>query len=370
MDWTGLVRDTWRIVRRERALWSLGLISAIQAGMFALIVAGLIVPMTLLTQVLVSAQLEAAVPVPGSGASLQTMLPSVVEWLQRWSGGLVAGIVVIVVVWAFFGILDVAATAGAISEASTIAEGREASTRRGMRDGFRIWWRTVGLLAIAALPSLLYLLVVALFTLFTISIPIAAGQPPNLAAMRSGDTFNGLLSTVVGFAGIPLGVLVQLGLRYAVIEGQEWKAALQSAWRLARGNLTEVVLMYLMQAGISAVAGFAFAFLIALVAIGAGVTVAGLVGAAHTFSGAAMFVTVIAGLLVSTLVLALSAALFVWLAVIWTLFWRRITGREPGSVVVGVRPVPNPHALGPDGVVSEESQMHIARMPLASPLSN
>lgn len=351
MDWAGLVRDTWKIVRRERPLWWLGLISAIQAGMFALIIVGLITPMSLLTQLLVTAQLESAAPDAASNSRLEAALPQIVMWLQQWGGALVVGMVLIVLVWGFFGVLDVAATAGAIGEASGAAQGRQTSTRRGMRDGFKIWWRTVGLLAIAALPSLVYLSAVGLFSLFTVSVPLATGQTPDLAAVRLGTTFNGLFSTVAGVMGIPLGVLVQLGLRYAVVEAREWRSALGSAWRLARENIGDIVLAYLIQFGIGSVVGFVFALVIAIVSAAGAIAVIALVYSAHTVG--AIGVGAVAALVVAVLILVVSGALFVWLAVFWTLFWRRITGREPRCDSLPA-PQPTMGAPAPDGVVSNE----------------
>jgi hypothetical protein len=59
-----------------------------------------------------------------------------------------------------------------------------------------------------------------------------------------------------------------------------------------------------------------------------GVVVALLVATAHTFSGAAMFVTLLACLVAAAVLFAYSVAIIVWASVLWTVFWRRLTGRE------------------------------------------
>lgn len=347
MDWTELLRDTWRVMRRTPALWGLGTVSALQAGMYGLIVVGLIAPMTALTQVLV--QLQTAPSSLGANSqSLQEMLPGAIAWIQRWEPVLLGGIVASLIVWAVLGVLDVAATGGAVSQTVAAVEGRQATVGAGMRDGFRLWWRVVGLLAIAALPILLYLLVVALFTLFTISIPLRMGVAPDVGAIRSGDTFNGLLSSVVGLIGVPLGVLVTLGIRFAVVDGQEWRAAFASAWRLAKANFSNVALMYLLQLGVGIGATTVMSIAIAVVLAIAGIIVALLVGAAHSLSGAAMFVTIIAVLLALLLVLVYSIGIIVWVSVVWTLFWRRITGRD-------IRPAPRMYAAAVHGYPSTEA---------------
>jgi len=321
-----MLRESWRIMRRTPALWGLGAISALQLGAYMLIIMGLIVPMTMLTQLLVVAGNTAASG--GSSGEFAAALPTVIEWIQRWTPQIVAGIVAIIVGWAALGIFDVAATAGAITQTTSALEGRDATIGAGMRDGFGVWWRTIGLLAVAALPSLVYLLAVALFTLFTISIPLSMGQAPNLAAITGGNAINSVLSSVVGIIGIPLAVLVNLGLRYVAVEGQEWRSAFSSAWKLAGSRLADVALLYLLQAGVGLAAALVVSIVIGVLAAIAGLVVALLVAAAHAFSGAAMFVTLLAGLVAAAVLFAYSVAIIVWASVLWTVFWRRLTGRE------------------------------------------
>ncbi|MDR3686292.1 MAG: hypothetical protein P4L93_04970 [Coriobacteriia bacterium] len=326
MDWTGMLRESWRILRRTPTLWGLGAISALQLGVYTLIIMGLIVPMTLLTQALVVAGSAAASG--GASSGLASALPAVVAGIQRWAPEMVAGIVAIIVGWAVLGVFDVAATVGAITQTSAVLDGGDVSVGLGMRDGFGVWWRTIGLLAIAALPSLVYLLAIALFTLFTISIPLSMGQAPNVAAITGGNAINSVLSSVVGIIGIPLAVLVNLGLRYVAVEGQEWRFAFSSAWKLARSRLADVALLYLLQAGIGIAAGLALGIVVGILAAIVGAVVALLVAAAHAFSGPAMFVTLLACLTAGLVLFVYSVAVIVWSSVLWTLFWRRLTGRE------------------------------------------
>ena len=321
-----MLRESWRIMRRTPALWGLGAISALQLGAYMLVIMGLIVPMTILTQVLVAAGSAAASG--GQSGQFASALPAVVAWIQRWTPGIVAGIVAIIVGWASLGVFDVAATVGAITQTSAVIEGRDVSVKSGMHDGFGVWWRTIGLLAIAALPSLIYLLAIAVFTLFTISIPLSLGQTPNVAAISGGNAINSVLSGVVSLVGIPLAVLVNLGLRYVAVEGLEWKSAFSSAWKVAGSRLADVALLYLLQAGVGLAAGLALGIVMGVLAAIAGGIVALLVVSAHTFSGAAMFVTLLAGLTAAVVLFAYSVAIIVWSSVLWTLFWRRLTGRE------------------------------------------
>lgn len=323
-----MLRDSWRIMRRTPALLGLGTISALQGGMYAFVIAGLIVPMTALAQLLVTVG-SSSTTAAGAPSALVSALPNVVSAIQRWEPAILGGIIAVVIVWAVLGIFDVAATGGLITQTDRVLNARDVSVGTGMRDGFAVWWRTIGLLAVAALPTLAYLLVVATFTLFTISIPLGLGLTPDLSAIRAGDAFNGVLSTLVGLVGIPLTVLVNLGLRYAVLDDQHWKVAFGSAWRLARSNLTDVALMYLLQLGVGFGAGVALSIVLGVLLVVAGIVVSLLVAAAHTFSGAAMFVTLLAGFVGTAVLLAYSVIVIAWFSVIWTLFWRRTTGRDP-----------------------------------------
>jgi hypothetical protein len=231
--------------------------------------------------------------------------------------------------WGLFGVLDVAATAGSISQTSAAVEGRSGSFAAGMRDGFRVWWRMVGLLAIAAMPSLLYLLAVALFTLFTISLPLLQGHAPDVAMIGMGNAANGLLSLVVGLVGIPLGVLVQLGVRFVVVARLDWRRAWSSAWMAARAHLADIVLMYLLQFAIGSVVAIMFSIVIVVIVVAAGIAVTLAVAAANDFSGTAVALTAVAAVLVLVVSFALAVLTLVWQSVVWTLFWRQITGRDP-----------------------------------------
>jgi hypothetical protein len=344
LDWSGLLRDSWRTARGTSALWQLGLVSAAQVVLYSAVIGGMIAPLTVLTQLLVQAQS----PLAGTGASaeaIQASLPGLLVWLTRNGPVLAATGLGVMLLWGASGVLDVAATGGSISQTLVAVEGRRASFAAGMRDGFGAWWRMVGLLAIAAMPGLLYLLVIALFTLFAISLPMLAGRAPDLATIGVGNTASGLLSPIVGMVGIPLAVLVQLGVRFVVLEGQDWRRAWSSAWALAKTRLADVVLMYLLQLAIASVAAIAYSVVIVVIVVAAGTAVVFAVAAANGFSGTAVVLTAVAAIMVLIVSFALVVLTLVWQSVVWTLFWRRIAH------------TPLAHGYAPDaGAVETTSQ--------------
>ncbi|MFA6047181.1 MAG: hypothetical protein WC718_19520, partial [Phycisphaerales bacterium] len=197
-----------------------------QLVLYTLLVSAAVIPLTVLTQMLAVAESpDAALPF----TTLET-LSQVLSWVSDHRPGIVAGALSLFFVWVTSGVFDVAATAGTISQTGRLADNRSATFSQGMRDGFRAWWRTVGLLAIAAIPALISLAVLAAITLLTITIPIAQGQSPSPMAISAGSIANSALSGVLGLVAIPLGVIALLGMRYVVFEDAGWK----SAWRSAQ----------------------------------------------------------------------------------------------------------------------------------------
>ena len=331
MDFWTITTDSWNLMRRTGAVWRLALISAVQAFLYSVIVLGLIAPMVGLTQLAIvarsGADMSTPLDQPGSSVQFASAVSQAVQWVGANWALLVVGIVVITLAWVASGVLDVAATAGIITQTAASREGRPASAAAGLRDGFRIWWRTVGLLAVAALPSLVYMLSIAVFTFFTVSLPLYQGRLPEPYSLTAGSAMSAPLSTLVSFVAIPLGVLVMLGLRFAVLQDCEWREALRRAWNLARARFIDVLLMYLVVLGVTMAAIVLVGVVAGLIAIvfSIGIAIMLPVGgfSAPVIVLGAIFTIVCLLLLATTLVVALT-----WTSVAWTLFWRRTVGAE------------------------------------------
>jgi hypothetical protein len=331
LDFWLITTDSFRLMRRTGAVWRLALISAIQVLLYTVIILGVIAPMGVLTQLAVATGSGGDPNTLGSGANaveFATAVSNGVRWVGTNWVPLVAGIVVLTLAWAASGVFDVAATAGIITQTNASRDGRPTSAATGIRDGFRIWWRTVGLLAIAALPSLVYLLAIAVYTFTAVSLPLYQGRLPQ-APNLSGGAVSTPFSALISLFGIPLSVLVALGLRFAVLEDCEWRQAFVRAWRLTRARLVDVTLMYLMIVvitlaaviGVSVVAAFVFT----VGGIGVGLILAG--GGALS-SAPVVALGIIGSVALGVLLLALAIVTLAWQSVAWTLFWRRATGAE------------------------------------------
>jgi hypothetical protein len=297
----------------------------VQLVLYTLLLTAAVVPLAVLTQMMAVADSpDAAMPF----GTLET-LSQALGWVSDHRLGIVGGVLSLFAVWAVSGVFDVAATAGTVSQTGRLADNRQATFSQGMRDGFRAWWRTIGLFAIAAIPALMSLAVLAVVTLLTINIPIAQGHSPSPAAISVGSMINSAASGALGLVAIPLGVIAQLGIRYVVFEDAGWKSAWRSAQELARTRLSDVAIMYLIQVAVVWVCSVAFVFVAGALAAVLIVSLALIVGAAHSFSGAAFFVSALGVLALTLCCVAYFIVVVVWQSVAWTLFWRRVRGGPP-----------------------------------------
>ena len=323
-----IIKESWRITRRTPALSALGLISAVQISLYAVIVSLILVPMSLLTQLLVNPSVSGS---DSATASRQESFAKATLAVSAWMGAhwsaIVVGIVALTSMWAAFGVFDVAATAGVVSQADPAAERRGASAGAGLRDGFKLWWRTAGLLGIAAIPSLVLMLAGAGFTLFAITLPITAGRLPAASALQLGSASSTGLSTIVGLVNIPLSVLVVVALRFAVLEGLHWKPALGQAWKLCRRHLADVFVAYLVLTGIVLAASLVLGVATMVVMLAGGVGVWALVaGGAAAASPPVLLLAGAAALVLLAGYLLFMVVALVWTSVTWTVLWREMTG--------------------------------------------
>lgn len=337
MDWSGLLRETFDVMRRGRPLWQLAIVSAIQAGLYGVLALAVILPMTLLTQVLVQA---------GTGSSglppdiTDRYVPQAVAWISANQAAIVAGAVVLFLLWIVAGVFDIAATAGSISQACSVADGRPASFAQGMRDGFRVWLRTIGVLAVAAIPALVSLAGVAALMLVTVTIPLAQGQQPSAVAMAAGNGVNSLLSTVSGIVGIPLLVIAQLGMRFIVVEDMQWKPAWLEGWKMTKERLGDVAITYVIQLGVTMAVALIFTVILAVLGGALGAVALAMANGAGSLSGAAVVALTLGVAVAVVLAVVCSALVVLWQSVLWTLAWRRMrqtgqTTHQPAPSVKG-----------------------------------
>jgi hypothetical protein len=332
VEYGRIVREAWSITVRTKSLWWLGGIAAAQVAVYLVVISGLVAPMAALPQLASAITASGTDLATGAPTGAEKALVAVGQWLGTHWPALATGAALVLAAWLVLGVLDVAAQTGIVTQANAVAERRTASARAGMRDGFRYWWRAVALLALAALPTMVYLLVMATVVFFTVSLPLYLGQPPNPGGAFAANLVLTPLSAVVSVTSVPLAVLVQIALRFAVIDDVVWRPAFRSAWQLAKSNLTEIFIAYALVALVSIAALFLFAFLAALLALIASVLFLGgaLVFTSGDTSSAGRIALFGTAGFVALLFVAFQAVMFVWQSSVWTLVWRDRTCRGRG----------------------------------------
>jgi hypothetical protein len=344
VEYGRIVSGAWSITVRTRALWWLGAISAAQAVVYAVVVGAIAAPMAMMPQLASAISAADNGTADTIGGDRLQLLVTAAQWVGSHTVAisLVAGGVFSA--WLILGVFDVAAQVGIVSQVDAVADRRPASAGAGLRDGFRYWWRTVALLALAALPGLIYLLAMALVMLFTISLPLYLGQPPKAGAALVSNLALTPLSGVVTLLAVPLGVLVQLAVRFAVVDDAEWRSSFGAAWRLAKANLAELAIVYVMIAAFTLCAVAVFAAIAAASAVVIGVLFLGVGLAATAGDPASAGRVALAGSVgfIGLLFLAFQAVMFIWQSAVWTLVWRDRTGRDIRSTAE--HRVPHPAA--------------------------
>jgi hypothetical protein len=323
LDFGRIVSDSWRMMRTTRVLWWLALISGVQIALYSVIVGGMIAPLAVITQLMVSVQ-QGGAQGSGNAAKLDSFTIEAGRWLSGNWPALAFVAFLLIALWAVAGIFDVAATAGLITQVDATAKHRPSSAASGLRNGFRLWWRTIGLLAVGAIPTLIYLLALALVMFFSVSLPLIRGVLPSPSAMAAGNAMTTPLSLLASLLSIPLGVLVALGLRFAVLGDCEWREAFGRAWALVKNRFVDVGLMYLIIVGIGSAISLAVVIAVSVLVTVFAFAVAGVLAANQ---GASALLVVLGGLLAAVclaLFLIVTVVVLMWQSVAWTIFWHKL----------------------------------------------
>jgi hypothetical protein len=193
----------------------------------------------------------------------------------------------------------------------------------GWRVGFAKWWRVFGVGFFASLPMAVVGLIVWGVVAFAFAMWMNSATPLTLTPdLISTFVIAGcalLVLTVVGiFLGVTLGIASELGLRYAVLSDRKALDSLGQGWRdlwAGRGAFK----MFMIQLGV----GILFVIAIGIV----GSILAGPMVLVSTANGIRITQPAGQGLLYLLIIPAAVYAAFY--SVVWTIFFRRMTGTEP-----------------------------------------
>jgi hypothetical protein len=122
---------------------------------------------------------------------------SVLIWFSSNAAAFVAGFVLLFVIWAALAVLQVAVIGGLVAESDVAASGGSASFARGMRIGFRHWWRTAAVYLPLALPALVIMLAGSIALYATVALPLQRGSSLEPSQIARGFTLVSALSPLV-----------------------------------------------------------------------------------------------------------------------------------------------------------------------------
>jgi hypothetical protein len=338
-DIAGVLSEAWRVVRGARPLWWLGAISALQAVIYSAVVMLMVLPSVALPQLIAPLEQASHSTRPDTAAlsALSGTLLAGSEAVVRYLPAVVTGIVLLMCCWVASGVFDVAAQAGCISQVVRVAEGGRASVRAGMRDGFAVWWQSIGLLAVAALPALALMLALAVSTLLTYTLPLSRGELPNTGLALTSQVAITPLQGIVSIVSIVLGVVVQMSMRSVVLEGMPWRPALRSGWATSRAHMADVALVYVFVAAAGIPVGLVSVIVIGVIAL----VVGGLVAAVAVLLSGSTMTGAVWGIVIGSICaapawLAIQALFIAWVSAVWTVLWHRLRVRPGAGDDVGV----------------------------------
>lgn len=289
----------------------------------------------------------------GSNSSSSSMgrdLESFFTHADRW----IPVVMVIAAVWIIFVIawtvLRVAARGGLIWAVDAIEEGYTVRLGPAWSAGISRFWSMFGVSVLVGIPMLL--LVLAIIAGIVIPLVAAFGKSgefsPSAIAPMCGTLVVGVPALIV--LGFLLGAVEVLAHRCVMIEGRPAFDALRAAWHMLRARLKDTLLMWLISWGLSMVAGIALAIPLVILTLALGVPA--ILAAVGKNWGLAIGMGGIALLIIIVVSVLFNGIWGTFTSSLWTIFFRRLVGREvvatvPASFTAGPGYAPGYYAPTP-----------------------
>ncbi len=315
MGFGEIIKRAWRITWRYRALWVLGLFAGVAGGS--------------------SGGGGGSSYNPSSSGSRGSdtgqffygLDPA--NWtdqISRFLPAIIAGTMLLLAIGFVFWIVGIAARGGLIQAVDAIEEGGTFTLGAAWDAGFGHFWRLLGLSVLLGLPMALVGLGLAAAVALPIIGAVRAGSDPSpaLFAPMCGAFIVGIPLLIVG--GVILGTMSLLGSRSIMIADTGVFEAAAEAWRLFRTRIKDSLIMWFISLGLNMVAGIVVAIPIVIV------TFAGVIPAVFLIRSeswpALIGVSAIAVLIITLVIMLYTAIWGTFTSALWTIFFRRLTGRE------------------------------------------
>ncbi len=315
MDHIGVLKRAWHITWRYKILWLFGLFAGGAGG-------------------------GGGGGGVGRGGATWTEDATSLDWLplremQRigwWvqdNIALIAAVVAFLLILGFaMFIISIAAKGGLIHLVNEAEEGRPVRGMDGWAAGFRAWFRVFGIGFVLYAPYTLLALTFLLLMFAPVFASLLSGGEPRPEAfigVCGGFALGGIVLLVLG---ILIGWLETLAVRHTVLDHSGVFASIGGAWTDIRVRFKDVIVMWLLIVAV----GIAFGVVVGIVAAIFGVSIVAAIFA-ETYAAAA-----VAGAALFFALLLPSAIFGAFGSAIWTVFFRRLTGREVVAAPPGAAP--------------------------------
>jgi hypothetical protein len=251
-------------------------------------------------------------------SSIGPYLPVIIAALVIW--------IVISLAWAIIG---VGARGGLIWAVDEIETGRVPALGQAWNVGFSRFWSLLGVSLLLGLPVLVLLLVLAAAVIVPIALVAGQGGSGGAEAAAVIAPVCGVL--VIGVPllivlGVVLGFMKVIAHRSIILEGAHAFDAASGAWRIFRARIKDSLLMWIISWGLSIAAGVVLAIplVIVTVAIFVPAMIAGFSGNWGVLVGAGAVWL----LIVLVVAFVFTAIWGTFTSALWTIFYRRLVGRE------------------------------------------
>ncbi len=290
----------------------------------------------------------------GTGAADVPDFSAFADQLQQWLPFILIALVLLVLVGIAFAVLAIGARGGLVWAVDEIESGRRPRLGEAWNAGFSRFWSIFGLGLLLQLPIVLAGLTLAAVIMVPIFGPLLRGGEPDPATVLA--PMCGVLAIGVPLllvASLILGVMYITGVRFIMLFGMGATHAAGESWRALRARLGDHALMYVISLGLSIAASLAFAIPVVMVSLAT--IVPAVVGATSRSWGVVIAMISVFMVLIVALGFAYSAVWGTFTSAMWTVFFRRLTGREvlapipqPGfPAPAPAQPYPQPSAAPP-----------------------
>ena len=312
-----IIKKAWHITWRYRYLWILGLFAGVTGGSGGVGGGG-----NGFSRFNTGTGTGSSTPAnPFNADVLRT-------FLQQWLPAIVVGVALLTVIGIAFAIVGIGARGGLIWAVNEIEEGRRPRLGQAWDAGFAKFWSLLGFGIMVQLPIVIAAFAMAAAILLPILTPLLRGRTPDPAGVivpMCGALAIGIPVLLV--AGLVLGVMYITGTRFIVLNGASAGHAVGESWRALRARFADHALMYLINVGLSIAASLVIAVPLIVLTLMVAVPVA--VAGASSHWGFLAVVVGVAFLVVMVVAFAYSAIWGTFTSSLWTIFFRRLTGREP-----------------------------------------